>query len=265
MTAIDRMDSMQIGLAAAVGQRARLEANRLEALASDLGLRPERLIRAQPAGSAQGGPFVALNLDPNGSLFDRAVLRHQDDVMRADRLRRALATAPLGPPGVGAGRTEFGLSARASTRFSARPAFHTGIDFREHTGAPVFATAPGKVIAAGANGGYGLMVEIDHGNGLATRYAHLSAIVVAEDQVVTARQVIGRVGSTRTLHRSAPALRSAHRRRSRRPVPLRARGRTAREHFSARSLSLNAQTQVALSVRSVASRCGKRRVNGDSG
>ena len=80
--------------------------------------------------------------------------------------------------------------------FLGRPAFHTGIDFREQSGAPVFATAPGKVSAAGANGGYGLMVEIDHGNGLTTRYAHLSAILVAEDQTVSGRQLIGRVGST---------------------------------------------------------------------
>jgi murein DD-endopeptidase MepM/ murein hydrolase activator NlpD len=80
--------------------------------------------------------------------------------------------------------------------FLGRPAYHTGIDFREATGAPVFAAAPGKVTAAGSNGGYGLAVEIDHGNGLTTRYAHLSAVLVAEGQTVDARGLIGRIGST---------------------------------------------------------------------
>lgn len=193
--ALDRMEDMQVGLARAVGLRARREAARLETMAAELGLRPDRLLRAHPAGAAAGGPFVALNLDPNGSPFDRAVLRHQDDMLRADRLRRALSTAPLGRPVSVNAEQSSGFGSRIDP-FLGRPAYHTGIDFREYPGAPVFATAPGTVSAAGSNGGYGLMVEIDHGNGITTRYAHLSAILVSEEQAVSVRQVIGRVGST---------------------------------------------------------------------
>ena len=73
---------------------------------------------------------------------------------------------------------------------------HSGIDFREEYGAPVHATAAGKVVTAGPQGGYGNMVEIDHGNGLSTRYGHMSAILVSEGQWVEAGGVVGRLGST---------------------------------------------------------------------
>ena len=64
------------------------------------------------------------------------------------------------------------------------------------TGDPVRATANGKVINSGWSGGYGRMVEIDHGNGLSTRYGHLSQIDVKVGDVVKIGQVIGEVGST---------------------------------------------------------------------
>jgi murein DD-endopeptidase MepM/ murein hydrolase activator NlpD len=71
---------------------------------------------------------------------------------------------------------------------------HTGIDLRGDEGEPVRATAAGAVTHAGWNGGYGKMVEIDHGNGLATRYAHLSAIEVQAGDKVRIGQTVGRLG-----------------------------------------------------------------------
>jgi murein DD-endopeptidase MepM/ murein hydrolase activator NlpD len=73
---------------------------------------------------------------------------------------------------------------------------HTGLDFRAATGDPVRATANGKVSSSGWMGGYGRMVEVDHGNGLSTRYGHLSEIHVKVGDVVKIGQVIGAVGST---------------------------------------------------------------------
>jgi murein DD-endopeptidase MepM/ murein hydrolase activator NlpD len=80
--------------------------------------------------------------------------------------------------------------------FLGRPAVHTGIDLRGETGEPVRATATGHVTIAGREGGYGNMVEINHGNGLATRYGHLSQINVKIGQVVRIGEVVGRIGST---------------------------------------------------------------------
>jgi murein DD-endopeptidase MepM/ murein hydrolase activator NlpD len=80
--------------------------------------------------------------------------------------------------------------------FLRQPAMHTGIDFRGDAGDPVHATAAGRVVQAERNGGYGQMVEIDHGNGLVTRYAHLSAIAVSNGAAVAPGDLIGRIGST---------------------------------------------------------------------
>lgn len=74
---------------------------------------------------------------------------------------------------------------------------HTGLDIDAPFGTPVRAAAAGKVIVAGwDNGGYGIQVEIDHLNGIVTKYAHLSRTAVREGDVVLRGQVIGYVGST---------------------------------------------------------------------
>jgi murein DD-endopeptidase MepM/ murein hydrolase activator NlpD len=73
---------------------------------------------------------------------------------------------------------------------------HTGVDFRVQSGDPVRATANGKVVSYGWSGGYSRMVEIDHGNGLSTRYGHLSEVNVKIGDYVKTGQVIGEVGST---------------------------------------------------------------------
>ncbi|MHA7773039.1 M23 family metallopeptidase [Roseibium sp. M-1] len=80
--------------------------------------------------------------------------------------------------------------------FLGQLAMHTGIDFKAPYGARVFATAPGTVVTAGRNAGYGKMVEIHHANGFITRYAHLSRIQVSEGDHVVAGDLLGNVGST---------------------------------------------------------------------
>lgn len=76
-------------------------------------------------------------------------------------------------------------------------AMHPGIDLATAYGTPVYATADGTVLRAGWNsGGYGNMVELDHGRGITTRYGHMSAILVREGDHVTRGEEIGRVGST---------------------------------------------------------------------
>ena len=73
---------------------------------------------------------------------------------------------------------------------------HTGIDIAANHGAPVIAAEAGRVMSAAYQGGYGLMVQIDHGGGVVTRYAHMSSAAVKSGQQVERGQLIGRVGST---------------------------------------------------------------------
>ncbi len=74
--------------------------------------------------------------------------------------------------------------------------FHSGMDFSSPKGTSVYVTGDGTVIAAGFNHGYGNCIDVDHGYGYVTRYAHLSSIKVKKGQKVTRGDIIGLVGST---------------------------------------------------------------------
>jgi peptidoglycan hydrolase-like protein with peptidoglycan-binding domain len=82
--------------------------------------------------------------------------------------------------------------------------WHAGLDFPAATGTPVTAAAGGRVAFSGYDDGYGLSVVLDHGNGLRTRYAHLSVAAVAPATAVLAGALVGRVGATG--HASGPHL-----------------------------------------------------------
>ncbi|MFN3630730.1 MAG: M23 family metallopeptidase, partial [Casimicrobiaceae bacterium] len=80
--------------------------------------------------------------------------------------------------------------------FTGHQSFHEGIDFAAETGTPIVAAASGKVISAEQHPAYGKFIDIDHGNGLVTRYAHASELLVKEGDLVVRGQTIARVGST---------------------------------------------------------------------
>ena len=83
-----------------------------------------------------------------------------------------------------------------SDPFRGRRKFHNGVDLRAAYGTEVPTAAPGKVTFAGERGGYGLLVVVEHPNGVETRYAHLSSTDVQPGDSVAAGQTIGRVGSS---------------------------------------------------------------------
>lgn len=80
--------------------------------------------------------------------------------------------------------------------FNRGAAFHSGLDFPAPTGTPIHASAGGRVVYAGYRPEYGYTVEIDHGNGLVTRYAHCSRLLVKPGEVVTPGQRIAAIGTT---------------------------------------------------------------------
>lgn len=80
--------------------------------------------------------------------------------------------------------------------FNRRAALHTGLDFAAPVGTPILAAAGGRVIEAGPDGAYGQSMQVDHGNGLVTRYAHTSQFLVQPGELVRRGQPIARVGNT---------------------------------------------------------------------
>jgi murein DD-endopeptidase MepM/ murein hydrolase activator NlpD len=161
----------------------------VHALLDGLGLK----FNAVPA--ATGGPFVPVRLPPASEGFARALMRVSIARAEADDLGNTIKYVPLRKPLAG----ELEMTSPFGVRidpFLHQASMHTGMDFHANFGDPIYATAAGRVTKAGWEGGYGQMVEIDHGEGLATRYGHMSEIGVAVGQKVRIGQVIGRVGST---------------------------------------------------------------------
>lgn len=193
---LDKIATSQLRRLSQLGNLALERTKKLRKVIASTGLPPGIFSRKNAGRKAgTGGPFVPYKLDPKGPLFERAVLRIQKAVVEADHLRRAVNRLPVRKP-VTRGASVSSRYGRRVDPINGRLASHTGIDFKQRYGAPVLATAAGKVIKAGYNGGYGRVVEIYHGSGITTRYAHLSRIHVKKDQQIIAGTRIGRIGST---------------------------------------------------------------------
>jgi murein DD-endopeptidase MepM/ murein hydrolase activator NlpD len=192
---LDRIEAQQIESLMQIAGKQRETASRFDVALAEAGLSPSRLAPPPGRKPAVGGPFVPLRADPNGSAFDRALYALQDSESAVVHLRAVLPYVPFRRPFVDPTAITSGFGPRVDP-FTGRAALHTGIDFGMAFGAPVHCTAAGRVIIAGPDGGYGNLVEIEHGNGLSTRYGHLSEILVAPGQWVESGAVIGNVGST---------------------------------------------------------------------
>jgi murein DD-endopeptidase MepM/ murein hydrolase activator NlpD len=154
-------------------------------LLASTGLNIERLFPQLSPNRPVGGPFVP---PPKG---DQPAAMSPD---RLEAIRSLIKSLPLSTP-----LDSYQLESRFGPRhdpFNHRPSFHTGIDLSAPYMSPVYATAAGVVIYAGYFSDYGKVVEIDHGNGIATLYAHLHRFTVAVGQKVAEHDQIGFLGST---------------------------------------------------------------------
>lgn len=191
---LDQVESRQVAALSSAEESMEARARRMRGVFSDLGLDMAQMEAATPR-VGMGGPYVPVKLPGDASAFDRQLYRINITRAQIERLNRTLALVPYRKPVVGEVEFTSGFGVR-SDPFLGRPAMHTGLDFRAAMGDPVRATANGKVVSSGWAGGYGRMVEIDHGNGLATRYGHMSEINVKVGDQIKIGQVIGAVGST---------------------------------------------------------------------
>jgi murein DD-endopeptidase MepM/ murein hydrolase activator NlpD len=167
------------------------------------GLKPEDLSGVtRPKGGA-GGPFVPMNnpgfAELNGALEAlSAAAGEQSDVLTLTESRllesrlKTLMIPSSRPIDVAVGS---GFGFRADP-FTGRGALHTGLDFPSPIGTEIHAAAGGVVRTAEVHPEYGLMLEIDHGNGLMTRYGHTSKILVKVGDLVKRGQVVADVGTT---------------------------------------------------------------------
>ena len=176
----------------------------IERVLTSTGIDPARVVRvseSQDRSRPRGGPFVPWSdralRDSSDSASRLASTRLASMLWGYERLqalRDVLAHLPVASP---LPQIEvFGGFGRRDDPFTGRAALHEGLDLRGTSTTPVFATADGTVSFAGWYGDYGNMVEIDHGYGFTTRYAHLGKILVKAGAPIALRQQLGIVGAT---------------------------------------------------------------------
>jgi murein DD-endopeptidase MepM/ murein hydrolase activator NlpD len=209
----ENLDAMAVKVGEMQARMLRLEAVS-ERVAGMAGMKPEEFKKIEAnTGTAAGGPLVSmLDTQAKGRHSATDLLQGLNGQMNAlqhlgDRRGDVLtlieshlfekrldalmvpSIAPVDGP-VGSG---FGFRADP---FTHRTALHTGLDFPADTGTSILAAAGGVVLSAEAHPQYGLLVELDHGNGLVTRYAHTSKMLVKPGDLVKRGQTIAAVGNT---------------------------------------------------------------------
>jgi murein DD-endopeptidase MepM/ murein hydrolase activator NlpD len=192
---LDDLHAAQGNVLDRLGERTVKNIEEAETLISMTGLDVDRVLaRATRNVSGQGGPFFEVVSGEDLSGLPGSVSVIDNQLTRWAALRALLKRMPLiSPVDFYHMASSYGLR---SDPMNNRKAMHYGVDLAGWAGAPVFATAPGKVIFAGRKGRYGKMVEIDHGYGIRTRYAHLQKILVQQGEEVGHRHEIGLLGST---------------------------------------------------------------------
>ncbi|MBB3646028.1 murein DD-endopeptidase MepM/ murein hydrolase activator NlpD [Rhizobium sp. BK619] len=179
--------------------------NRVEQLTSDAGTAANAIgnvltrfkipvpeeTAARQDDDAVGGPYVEPESNDD---FNNSLAALDGALTRLEAVRSTAESLPFRNPAIGKDVTSpFG---NRRDPFLGRLALHSGIDFRFSPGEKIRPSAPGKVISAGWTGGYGNMVEVDHGNGISTRYGHMSQVLVRVGDTVGRSDVIGLAGST---------------------------------------------------------------------
>lgn len=188
---LEREQQAMAGAARAATER---QNRQLSALYRKLGIATPR--PADSAGTGIGGPY-----EPVTGEAAAAAGRHDagfkalfDSMQRRNQLQLGIVSIPSARP-VEIVTVNSGFGVR-SDPFRGGRAMHAGVDMPGPVGTPIYATADGRVGRAGWYGGYGNLVELEHGRGIQTRYGHLSSILVAPGTRVKRGQLIGLMGST---------------------------------------------------------------------
>lgn len=187
---LDHVEKSQLLALSAVEEKIEQRARRMKGIFADLDIEAGKI-----KATGTGGPFIPARPPSAASEFERQLYRINIERSQLKRLQDKLVVVPYRKPVLGTLDLSSGFGYRTDPFFG-RPALHSGLDFRGDIGDPVRATAGGIVETASWAGGYGNMIEIDHGNGLSTRYGHLSKIKVKAGDHVQPGQIIGALGST---------------------------------------------------------------------
>ncbi len=189
----------QMLLLASLEEKAAAQVKVLKQVLANTGVSPDEIIPAPKITNtllAQGGPFIdASNVSDASTAFFRHANRTGIMLDELSKVEGAVTRIPLSSPLTVSRRQTSGFGVRRDP-INGRNANHFGLDFAAAWASPVTATAAGTVTHANTRAGWGRMVEIDHGNGFVTRYAHLNRISVKVGQKVALHDKVGELGSS---------------------------------------------------------------------
>ena len=186
---LQKIESEQIDRIASLAEDADRQTDTIAQALEDVGMRIE--LEGEESTTGIGGPYIPAD---DTTMFETRVRELDEALGRLESAKLAANTMPIHSPARG-----FSISSPFGVRrdpLIGRPAMHAGMDFRAPSGSTVRAAGAGTVIRAGWNGGYGRMVEIDHGDGLTTRYAHMSQISVKVGDQLARGDLVGKVGTS---------------------------------------------------------------------
>jgi len=189
-----RIEARQLAYIEGLTRLADRRAAAAEAHLTQLGLNPQTMLASLDDKTAQGGPLIDMATSSDGTI-DPRFARFAASLARMDALERSVAGLPQVLP-ASLEYISSGYGYRANPFTGGGGEFHPGLDFRGPMGAPIYAAAKGTVSFVGQRSGYGNVVEIDHGNGLITRYAHMSGFRTVVGKPVVPGEQIGLIGST---------------------------------------------------------------------
>lgn len=186
-----RVEASQLAFVDRLTRYADQRAEAATAAISKLGLNPRSMVSS--AHAAEGGPLIRLATQTDGSV-DPRFRQLGASLARMEALENGLASIPqVQPAHVAYVSSSYGYR---SDPFTGSAAFHAGLDFPGPMGSPIYAAAKGRVSFVGRRQGYGNCIEIRHGNGLMTRYGHLSKFDAHVGEKVEAGTRIAAMGST---------------------------------------------------------------------
>lgn len=190
-----QLESNQLREAQALGTAMQTKAGLLKQAAEVAGRDLADIVEPSRMKAVRAVAAIARTSAEDGSPYGVAITTIRQNASVIRRYLPVVSGLPLRQPVDAASR----ISSRFGTRsdpFLGTARFHAGQDFAAAIGTPVYSTGSGVVQSAGNAGGYGNLVQVSHGNGLVTRYAHLSEISVSVGQPVAAGQLVGKAGST---------------------------------------------------------------------
>ncbi|MRG73323.1 peptidoglycan DD-metalloendopeptidase family protein [Alphaproteobacteria bacterium HT1-32] len=195
-TRLGEIHTSQLAMMTEFSERSSEKIDKLENLLAMTGVNVESMISRTDVPLGQGGPLVEIDLEKadEKQVLQASVQAFEYQMNRWDALNVVLSQLPMALP-VKNGRLSSTYGKRKDP-VTGRWAMHGGIDYAAYFKTPIYSTAAGKVSYAGWKSSFGKVVEIDHGFGITTRYAHMHKPLVETGETVAFGQAIGQMGST---------------------------------------------------------------------